>query len=224
MLENHGGENAVVLYLGANEALCKDAYEEMLENVVPGDILIVQNEVKDIGSLLREAKSREMYVIFNPAPIPPKTFDPQLWKDTFPSNMLVLNKSEAVTIYQQVYGEQANLDDVEAFLRKLSARTNTNAVIMTMSEKGVAGFFRAANGGEKFITHPASVCRVVDTTGAGDTFLGFFLAELIKVSQVENVELEAMVIGCAAASITISKKGAFTAIPTMDQVLAKLNN
>lgn len=195
----------------------------MLRDAKPGDLLVVQNEMNDIGALLKEAQVRGMYTIFNPAPIPPKASAGALWKDQFPTNMLVMNKLEALMIYEQVYGEEGNLNNIREFLTKLSEGICVESIIMTMSEKGVAALFMRNDGAEKFVVHPASPCQVVDTTGAGDTFLGFFVAELMKLSSVEDPELRAISIGCAAASITISKKGAFTTIPTISEVLQKLD-
>jgi ribokinase len=179
--------------------------------------------MKDVGALLMEAQVRGMYTIFNPAPIPPKASAGVLWKDQFPTNMLVMNKLEALMIYEQVYDKEGNLNDIRGFLKKLSEGICVDSIIMTMSEKGVAALFRRKDGAEKFVVHPASKCQVLDTTGAGDTFLGFFVAELMKLSSTEDPELRAMAIGCAAASITISKRGAFSTVPTISEVLQKLD-
>lgn len=218
MRESYGGENGVILYLGANGAINMDSYSSMLKDARPGDYLVVQNEMNDVGELLRYGKALGMITVFNPAPHPPNLDAGKSWSEIFPTDILIINKAEASMIWNFMAVNVAadfSENGLQNTIMRLQKMTGCSKLILTMSGEGVAGLFAECSS---MVRLPAIKCDVVDTTGAGDTFLGYFVASLLE----GRAYTESLVIGCTAASITISQIGAFHTIPSKSEVDALL--
>ena len=81
--------------------------------------------------------------------------------------------------------------------------------VLTLGEKGaVYADIRTR------IRQPAIPAQVVDTTAAGDTFVGYFIAEMTRDAGIR----QALLTAAAAASVTISRKGAGESIPTIGEI------
>lgn len=186
------GENQIILYSGANHALTPDQIEAALANGLPTDTLILQNETNMIVEAAKLARARGVRVVYSAAP-----FVAEDAKAMLPhTDMLVLNQVEAT-----------QLTDA---LGKTIADLNVPVVLIT---KGAAGAVWIENGVETAQV-PAFPVTPVDTTGAGDCFIGYVAAGLDQGMMPE----QAMRLGAAASAIKVTRFGTADAIPSRDEV------
>ena len=117
-----------------------------------------------------------------------------------------MNEIEAA----QLAGTDANAD-FEDTLTALRAKYPNASVVMTVGADGVL-----YDGEEGRFQLPAFKVKAVDTTAAGDTFTGYYLAGQLKGFCAK----ESMQMAAKAASITVSRKGAALSIPKIDEILS----
>ena len=187
------GENAVILYGGANRRITEAEIDAALDAVGDG-ILLLQNEINSLGTILEKAHARGIRTAFNFAP-----FDPEDAK-TLPLGLLsylIVNEIEGAGV--------AGVAEPEAILRTLKERYPGCRVILTLGKAGAA--FLGDDG--VMVPVPPCPAEVVDTTSAGDTFIGYLFAGLL-----EGMELKAaMELAGRASAITVSRAGAADSIP-----------
>ena len=186
------GENAIVLYGGANHSVSEDDVNAALSACLPGDYLLIQNETSSVAHAIQAAHEKGLPVVFNPAPMTAAVRHyPLGCVDIF-----ILNETEAEELTGKVRPE-----DVVATMR---ARYPRSATVLTRGEKGAVYFDAKA-----VLEQPAFAVDVVDTTAAGDTFAGYFLAKMIQTGSPG----EALVHGCRAAAMCVTRAGASDSIP-----------
>lgn len=191
------GENAIVLFGGANQAVTASDIERALSSCAPGDYLLVQNETSAVPEAIRKGRERQLRVVFNPAPMSPAVRNyPLECVDIF-----ILNETEA----EGLAGKTDPEDIRTAMLRQFPR----SATVLTLGNKGAMYFDANVTHHEK-----ALVVKAVDTTAAGDTFIGFFLAELMRNAS----PAEALAYGCRAAAICVTRPGASDSIPLCDEL------
>ena len=187
------GENAIILYGGANRRITEVEIDAALDAVGDG-ILLLQNEINSLGTILEKAHARGIRTAFNFAP-----FDPEDAK-TLPLGLLsylIVNEIEGAGV--------AGVAEPEAILRTLKERYPSCRVILTLGKAGAA--FLGDDG--VMVPVPPCPAEVVDTTSAGDTFIGYLFAGLL-----EGMELKAaMELAGRASAITVSRAGAADSIP-----------
>ena len=187
------GENAIILYGGANRRITEVEIDAALDAVGDG-ILLLQNEINSLGTILEKAHARGIRTAFNFAP-----FDPADAK-TLPLGLLsylIVNEIEGAGV--------AGVAEPEAILRTLKERYPGCRVILTLGKAGAA--FLGDDG--VMVPVPPCPAEVVDTTSAGDTFIGYLFAGLL-----EGMELKAaMELAGRASAITVSRAGAADSIP-----------
>lgn len=187
------GENAIILYGGANRRITEAEIDAALDAVGDG-ILLLQNEINSLGTILEKAHARGIRTAFNFAP-----FDPEDAK-TLPLGLLsylIVNEIEGAGV--------AGVAEPEAILRTLKERYPGCRVILTLGKAGAA--FLGDDG--VMVPVPPCPAEVVDTTSAGDTFIGYLFAGLL-----EGMELKAaMELAGRASAITVSRAGAVDSIP-----------
>lgn len=186
---NDEGENCILLYAGANHALTDEQIIAELSHA-SAEWVLLQNETNAIETIINQAHSAGKKVVFNPAPCRPELAQLPLHK----LHTLIVNEIEA----QQLSG-QTHLDDA---LDKLS--TLCPNIILTLGGDGVRYI---GESGE--ISVPAKKVEVVDTTAAGDTFIGYYLASIAQGLPVRA----ALERATSAAAITVTRPGAVSAIP-----------
>ena len=186
------GENAIVLYGGANQTVSESDIIRALESTSPGDYLLLQNEISLVAEAIRKGKEHKLQVVFNPAPMTPDVRDYPL-DDV---DIFILNETEAEGLTGKIL-----LEDVRKFMCE---RFPQSATVLTLGSKG-AVYFDSNN----MIKQPAIAVEAVDSTAAGDTFIGYFLAELIQSGDPEK----ALSLGCSAAAICVTRAGASDSIP-----------
>lgn len=187
------GENAILLFGGANREITEKEIDCALD-AAAGGILLLQNEINSIDLVFRKAHERGIPVAFNFAP-----FDPEDAR-RLPLGLLsylIVNEIEGAGV--------AGVADPKAILVALKSNYPECRVILTLGKAGSA--FLDDDG--KMVTIPPYPAEVVDTTSAGDTFIGYLFAGLL-----EGMALKAaMELATRASAITVSRPGAADSIP-----------
>lgn len=195
VLINDAGDNSIVLYGGANRTIDEAFIDRVTSAANPGDILLLQNEVTCISHAMEAGRKAGMRVAFNFAP-----FDPKLAPELPLSlcDVLFLNRIEA--------GGIAGKSDVEETLETLSRRFPETELVLTLGPEGAVALTPA---GEQFHADSPRV-EVVETTAAGDTFIGYYLAAVLDGFDTGR----ALERACRAAALCCSRAGAAESIPT----------
>lgn len=186
------GENAIVLLAGANHELSQRDIDQALASCLPGTIVLTQNETSSVPYLIERAAAAAFPVVFNPAPCTPAVLGYPLDK----VRLLIINELEG----EALTGRTAPPEIVS----ELRARWPRTDVILTL---GAAGVVYA--GAEGHAAAPAEAVEVVDTTAAGDTFIGYFLSSRLRGAAVDS----ALRTACRAAAACVSLAGAIDSIP-----------
>lgn len=191
------GQNSIMLSAGANAKLrAADVLSAALWDKT--DAVLLQNEIPRAVTLaaMREAKRRGVRIFFNPAPAEAFTAE-----ELSGTDCLIFNEQEAHAMTGVVPEDDASVSEV---LRRTLA-AGPAEVVLTLGEKGCA----YASGRGEVIVLPAHPVPVVDTTAAGDAFIGTF-----ATARAEGKDLrEALDLAQAAAALTIMKRGAQASIP-----------
>ncbi|WP_020558984.1 ribokinase [Thiofilum flexile] len=194
-------ENAIVLYRGANHSFTPTELPDLLKTAQANDWLLLQNECSCTAEMITLAAQHHLKVAFNPAPMTAQVA--QLPLESL--NLLIINKVEAQQLLQLDTFELSQITQV------LSTRYPSLAVIITLGDKGVVWVDQ-----HQAIEVPALPVQAVDTTAAGDTFIGFALAALSRGQGIQY----ALELGCRAAALCVQRAGAAQSIPTLEEVLA----
>ena len=182
------GENAILTHGGANHTLTQLEIDAGLESAKENDLALIQNEINNVSYVIEHAKGRGLQVAFNAAPIN-KGVEGYPLEDV---DFLFLNEIE---------GEQlSGATDLSGMLRILSERFPKTRLIITLGKEGSLYHFR----GETLRHRAVEVKRVIDTTGAGDAFVGTFLAKFLT----NRIPREAFLGAAYASAECISRKGA----------------
>jgi ribokinase len=190
-------ENAILLYGGANQSITRDEIKLALDRSYKGDWLLLQNEINRIEEIMRYAADKGLKIVFNPAPMTPDIHSLPL--DVV--NWLIVNELEG----EMITGQKSP----EKILDALITRFQDMSILLTYGNNGVHFADRSQR-----LYIPAETVIPVDTTGAGDTFIGYFFAEITKGSSVKN----SMVTANRAAAICVTKSGAADSIPHRNEL------
>lgn len=197
--KDRGGDNCIILYGGANQAITKEMADEVLSAFGEGDWLFLQNEISEIPYIVEKAHERGMRIVLNPSPMNEQILRINLnYIDCF-----ILNEVEAHALVQKDV-------DKAALLNQLKERFPHAEIVLTLGEKG-----SVYAGTEGIAEQKAYQVATVDTTAAGDTFIGYYMAERLQGESVK----EALDMAARASAIAVSKKGAAPSIPKRDEVL-----
>ena len=200
------GENAIVLHGGANHALDRAAIDAALAPAAAGELLLLQNETSGIAEAFDAARERGLRIAFNPAPMHASLAALPLER----CDTLILNETEAAMLAAADPGtaepeaKDAGTVDAEALEAALAARYPDVRLVLTLGARGA----RLARGDVR-VAVPAVAVDVVDTTGAGDTFVGYLLAAL----EAGADERAALARACTAAALSVTRAGATPSIP-----------
>ena len=195
---NKEGENAIIIYGGANRTFKDTDIEKILEQAEAGDYLLLQNEINAVDTVLQKAKNRGLTVVFNPAPMTKsvKNYPLEL------VDIFIVNEIEGEALIAE--------NDPDAILDAMQRRYPKSRTVLTRGKSGVIYADK-----EQRIEVPALKVKAVDTTGAGDTFIGYFLAELSRGSAIERC----LQMGVKASAICVTRKGAADSIPRLEELL-----
>ena len=195
------GDNCILLYAGANHCITEEYIDLVLDNFGRDDVLVIQNEINSLKYLVDRAYEKGLRIAVNPSPINSNVTENILKK----ASWILVNQGEAEAL--------AGVTGKDAFIARLAELYPGSTLVMTLGASGVVCWENGA-----LFSQAAYKTPVVDTTGAGDTFTGFYLAGVLNGSTQE----EALRTASAAASLSISKCGAAESIPSMAEVKAML--
>ena len=194
-------QNCILLYGGANQMLTERYVDEVLEHFGAGDILLLQNEVNLLPYIVDKAYEKGMQIALNPSP-----FNEKLSKvDMTKISIFLLNEVEG----NQVTG----LTAPEEIIAKMQELYPHAKIVLTLGKDGAV----YAEGEQRFF-QPIFPVKAVDTTAAGDTFTGYFLAGLAEGMAIP----ETLKMSAKASSIAVSRAGAVPSIPYRAEVMAAL--
>lgn len=191
------GENCIMLYQGSNFAVDKEYVDAVFSEVKGPGYVILQNEISELAYIIDKAVSSGFEVVLNASPYNSTIDELDLGKISW----LFINEIEGAAITGK-HSEEDIIND-------LHSKYNQLGIVLTLGSKGsvcVKGHNRVSRGIFKV--------PVVDTTGAGDTFTGYFVAALAKKFTLEDVVKYAS----AAAAIAVSAPGAAQSIPCWEDV------
>ena len=191
-------QNAIILLAGENKNIQKEEIDDVLSKFSPGDWLVLQNEINLIEYIIEKAAEKGMYICFNPAP-----FDEYVRKLPLEKvSLLVVNEIEGA-------GLSGVSGDFEEIIGRLGKLYPNQEIIMTA---GAAGAYYTGRDG--FIYQPIIDYPVVDTTAAGDTFIGYYLASILRGFGVR----ESLYYASKASGIAVSRPGAMQSVPMKDEI------
>jgi len=192
------GQNCILLYPGANQTLDAPFVDKVLSGYGAGDILILQNEVSHISYAMQAAHTKGMRIAFNPSP-----FDASILELPLETvHWFLLNEIEGQMLTGKI--------EAKDILNEMALLFPAACIVLTVGKDGVLYKERDA-----VFAHGIYKVPVVDTTAAGDTFTGFFIGSVAAEQPVE----EALRLASVASSLAVSRPGAASSIPTLEEVL-----
>lgn len=203
---NDAGENAIVITGGANRVLEADQVDAVLAQVEPGDWLLLQNEINDLNGVLRAAARRQCRVAFNVAPVDGREADYELAG----VQLLIVNEIEAAALAATDIGD----GDWTDVIHRLRGRAPNADIVLTLGREGLIHA-----GDEGLVAMTAYDVKAIDETAAGDAFIGFLMAALIGGEPMTR----ALRMGSAAGALAVTRAGAASSIPSLDEVRALLD-
>lgn len=191
------GQNNILLFSGSNSEISKEEIDNCIDDFNCEDYLILQNEINNIPYIMEKANKKGMKIVFNPSPITNELFNYPL---SYVS-LIVLNEIEGAAL-----SGKTEPDEILVQLKKQFPDTE---VLLTLGKNGAVYF-----DGTNKIFHGIYRTNVVDTTAAGDTMLGYFVASLAFGIEPKR----ALERASKASAIAISRNGAASSIPSHDEV------
>ena len=200
-------ENAILYFAGTNHAIDRELVREALLTLDACDFVLMQNEVNEVAFSLNEAKKLGLVTVFNPAPYSPEVLSYPLEK----VDVLIVNETEA----RGILG--ADLTDDDEILKSLRERFPHAAIFLTLGKKGMKCDLKK---GLTPMSFEAFKVRAVDTTGAGDTFVGYAVRALMAYRKTGDIDVFKTEIETAmlAAAMSVTRKGAVPSIPKINDL------
>lgn len=228
--QKNGGQNRIILTEGANG--CSVYNDNDLKSIFQGvtlddekQFVVFQNEIPDPCSIISWIKKNHPHfqIVYNPSPFYPITKEEWSLID-----VLIINEVEALQIVKAIY-QGAEYDyytkEIEKdyvagykqicgeFQRNLVSQMNSAVTVVTLGEKG--SLYASKESPEVGFTPAVPHVKVVDTTAAGDIFLGGLITQLHQ-----DVDLKtAIQFSTKASAIGIQKAGAAGSIPSFEEIV-----
>ncbi len=201
-----GGDNCIILDSGANGLVTKEVIDKNMDIIEGADAIIMQLEIpiETVTYAAKKAHEAGVKVILNPAPV--TDLPDELLRNT---DVIILNETETEYLTKLYPDNEDNRKKCMDILKSLGIKQ----VIITLGGDG-----SVYNDGDDIKHQPAFKTTAVDTTAAGDTFIGAFCLNMDK-----GLEL-AVKYATAASAITVSREGASKSIPTKEEVKSFLEN
>lgn len=226
IVEENNGQNRILIVAGANG---KTEYTDkqlslMFPDLNSNTMVVLQQEIPNSPGIMEWfKKERQNYqIVFNPSPFQP--LDVKTWQLV---DVLIVNEIESMQIIENVFDKtkyqelsdmiqtdfKEGYHEVCKLLQEHCVNPNTDSkVIITLGSHGV--LFSSKHDSEVKFRPAITNVKVVDTTGAGDTFLGALVTQLYQDSSLE----EAIEFSTKASSITIQHEGAAESIPRFKDI------
>lgn len=194
-------QNSILLFAGTNDMLTESYVDEVIADFEEGDILLLQNEVNRLPYMVDKAYEKGMQIALNPSPFNEKLNDVDMSKISY-------------FLMNEVEGEQiTGFSEPEKIIDRVVELYPEAKIVLTLGNDG-------AIYADKNVRYHQSIFKVqaVDTTAAGDTFTGYFLAGIIEGMEIPEI----LKMSAKASSIAVTRQGAVPSIPYREEVLASL--
>ena len=195
------GENCIILYPGSNYAVTRDYIDRVLNSQETPQYVMLQNEISEVPYIIEAASKKGFQIVLNASPID----DALLEIDLSVVAWLLVNEIEGGCLT----GEK----EPEAILAKLREKSPETGVVLTLGKEGAI-----CAKGNTVIRQGIYPVETVDTTAAGDTFTGYFVAGLDGGKTLA----EALQNAAAASAIAVTRPGAAPSIPYAHEITAFL--
>ena len=196
---DENGQNCILLFSGANHSFTEEFVREILADARAGDIILLQNEINLLDVIFAVAAEKQLQIAFNPSP-----FTEDLLK-------LPLHQVKWWLCNEIEGGQLTGKSEPEEILTSMQKKFPGSSIVLTLGKDGCM-----FTDGKQVLRQPIFPVKAVDTTAAGDTFTGFFLASVAEGKSVAD----ALRIASRASSIAVSRMGASSSVPTLAEVLA----
>ena len=192
------GENSIVLYKGANFDNSESYVDEVLSHFEKDDILVLQNEINCMPYIVNKAYENGLKIVLNPSPITDEIEKIDLDK----IDLLLVNETEAKAL--------AKVSDAKKAVNYFRDNFPSLKVVEIFGKNGSMYFDK-----DNLINQDSFKVDAVDTTGAGDTFTGYFVTYFYKGERIEKC----LEVATKASALSVTKKGASISIPSHEAVL-----
>lgn len=217
------GDNCILLFGGTNRMVSKEHIDKTIEKFEPGDYIVLQNEINNLDYVIEKAHKKGMKIVFNPSPMEESILElPLEYIDFFFVNEIEAAQLTGVSEQAEntKLADKTNLHEsatlieesepgVDSLCKGLLEHFPNAQIILTLGSRGSVYLFKDIK-----LTQPIYKTEAVDTTAAGDTFTGYFIASIIE----GRSPAEALDIASRASSITVSRPGAAPSIPVKSEV------
>lgn len=194
---DQSGQNHILLYGGTNKEIDFEYIDEVLSHFSKGDIVVLQNEINNVPYIIERCYEKEMKSFFNAAPYDIAVKNYPIEKVTW----LVVNETEGAAL--------SNEEDYEKIIQTLKQKYPHTHILFTMGKEGS----RVLTDKEDIKVEALKV-NAVDTTGAGDTYIGYFVRCIVE----EMPLLETAQMATKASAIAVTRFGAVDSIPNYEEV------
>jgi len=194
---DYNGQNCILLFGGANQLLTSEYVDEVLDLFDKDDIVLLQNETNVTEYVIGQAEKKGMRIAFNAAPISENMGDYPIDKVTW----LLANEIEGAAI--------TGKSDYEGIADALKAKYPNSNIVLTLGKQGV--IYKSK---EVDCQRNAYIVKAKNTTGAGDTFTGYFIKGVADGLDIEDT----LKLATVASALCVMKDGAAESIPNYKEV------
>ena len=196
------GDNCIVLFGGANQAITKEQVDEVFKDFTNEDYLLIQNEINELSYIVEKAKEEGMKIILNPSPMNEKIMKLPLDKIDY----FILNEIEAMQILKMDKPEEIDGKYIASLLHE---RFKDATIVLTLGSEG-----SVCISDDEYVEQSIYKVKAIDTTAAGDTYTGYFIAGILNGKTIK----ESMDIASKASAIAVTRQGAAPSIPVLEEV------
>ena len=196
------GDNCIVLFGGANQAITKEQVDEVFKDFTNEDYLLIQNEINELSYIVEKAKEEGMKIILNPSPMNEKIMKLPLDQIDY----FILNEIEAMQILKMDKPEEIDGKYIASLLHE---RFKDATIVLTLGSEG-----SVCISDDEYVEQSIYKVKAIDTTAAGDTYTGYFIAGILNGKTIK----ESMDIASKASAIAVTRQGAAPSIPVLDEV------
>lgn len=204
ILVDDEGNNEIIIHQGSNGMIGEKEVREIFQTIREPSLVVLQNEIPCAHSIIDQAFDRGHIVVFNASPVDKEVLGSV---DFSHIHWLLINEVEG----NQLTGSS----DPDTILRRLRQRFPKINIVLTLGTEG-----SVCQYGEEQFSCGSFEVPVVDTTGAGDAFTGYFLAGLAEGEHPRD----AMIRASLAAGISVTRPGASSSVPQREEVEECLRN
>ena len=196
------GDNCIVLFGGANQAITKEQVDEVFKDFTNEDYLLIQNEINELSYIVEKAKEEGMKIILNPSPMNEKIMKLPLDQIAY----FILNEIEAMQSLEMGKPEEIDGKYIASLLHE---RFKDATIVLTLGSEG-----SVCISDDEYVEQSIYKVKAIDTTAAGDTYTGYFIAGILNGKTIK----ESMDIASKASAIAVTRQGAAPSIPVLEEV------